>query len=104
MMGMVFGHIFNHVTKKVPAWETRQCFSNPAGCLCLTCHRFAQPVFTTWDKKSDFLFFFPSNPKPSLITAKSLMGKAVQNEEKYIYIFQLPFEQLSWQTFFFNDC
>ena len=33
MMGMVLGHIFNHVTKRVPAWETRLCFSNPAGRL-----------------------------------------------------------------------
>lgn len=29
MMGMVLGHIFNRATKKVPAWETRLCFSNP---------------------------------------------------------------------------
>lgn len=36
MMGMVLGHIFNHVTKRVPAWETRQCFSNPTGHLLST--------------------------------------------------------------------
>lgn len=38
VMGMVLGHIFNYVTKRVPAWETRQCFSNPTGHLPSTLH------------------------------------------------------------------
>lgn len=29
VMGMVLGHVFNHVTMRVPAWETRLCFLNP---------------------------------------------------------------------------
>lgn len=41
VMGMVLGHIFNRVTKRVPAWETRLCFSNPAGRLCSTLLRSA---------------------------------------------------------------
>lgn len=36
VMGMVWGHIFNHVTKREAAWETRLCFSNPAGRFCST--------------------------------------------------------------------
>lgn len=36
VMGMVQGHIFNHVTKREAAWETGLCFSNPAGHFCST--------------------------------------------------------------------
>lgn len=47
VMGMVLGHIFNHVTKKVPAWETRLCFSNPAGRLRSTLLPSAQLTLAT---------------------------------------------------------
>lgn len=53
VMGMVWGHIFNHVTKREAAWETRLCFSNPAGRFCSTLLRSLalKLTLTTWKKK-----------------------------------------------------
>jgi len=61
VMGMVLGHIFNHVTKTVHAWETRLCFSNPAGRLRSTLLRSTHSN-NLERNKSDFYLFFLVTP------------------------------------------
>lgn len=65
MMGMVLGHIFTRVTKRVPAWERRLCFSNLAGRLCSTLLHSAQLTLPTWRKKLQKQFDFLLSTSPS---------------------------------------
>lgn len=79
VMGMVLGHIFNHVTKTVHAWETRLCFSNPAGRLRSTLLRSTHSNNLERNKSDFYLFFLVT---PTLLLSGEARRKARKANNK----------------------